>query len=81
MFFYIIGWIFISWLTLSTIYSTYYHLQNYFSSKENETLIAQNLDSLGEIKEMYKKDFLKKVLFKQCYKIVTILIVLYFLIP
>jgi len=80
MIFYVIGWIFVAWLTLSTIYSTWYHLKNYFSSKDNETIVAHNLNSKDEIKEMNRKDFLKKVLLKQIYKIVVILIVLYFLI-
>ena len=80
MVFYIIGWIFIAWLALSTIYSTWYHLQNYYSIKESETIIAHDLDARGEIKEMNRKVFLKKVLRKQIYKIAIILIVLYFLI-
>jgi hypothetical protein len=80
MIFYIIGWIFVAWLVLSTIYSTWYHLQNYFSAKENETVVAHDLDSRGEIKEMNRKEFLNKVLLKQIYKIVVIIIVLYFLI-
>jgi len=80
MIFYIIGWIFVAWLALSTIYSTWYHLRNYYSAGQSETIIARDLDARGEIKELNRKEFLRKVLQKQIYKIVIIIIVLYFLI-
>lgn len=76
----IIGWIIIVWLTLSTAYSTWYHFKNYFSSKDNEVIIAHDLDSRGEIKEMNKKDFVYSVIRKQFYKIVIIGLLLYFVL-
>lgn len=75
----ILGWIIVVWLTGSIIYSTQFHLRNYLKSKDKDIIIAQQMDGPSHIEPMSKKDFLKKVLSLQLYKITIILVLLYFL--
>lgn len=76
----ILGWIVVVWLTGSTIYSTQFHLQNYLKSKDKDNIIAHQMDGPSHVELMSKKDFLKKVFNLQLYKVVIILILLYFLL-
>jgi hypothetical protein len=76
----ILGWLIILWLLGSTIYSTKFHLGNYFRSKDSDMIVAQMMDGPNHTEQMTKKDFLIKVLKLQLYKIIVIFILLYFLV-
>ena len=75
----ILGWIIVIWLAGSTIYSTQFHLRNYFTSKDKNIVIAQQMDGPSQVEPMLKREILKKVIGFQLYKITIILVLLYFL--
>ncbi len=77
---YYIGWIIVAWLFGSTIYSTQFHLRNYLQSKNNETLIAKDLDGPGQEIPMNKNVFLKRVLLMQIIKIGVMSFLVYWLL-
>ncbi len=76
----ILGWIIVVWLSGSVIYSTQFHLLNYFNSSDADFVIAQKMHGPEHVEKMSKKNFLKKVFELQIYKIIIILILLYLLI-
>ncbi len=76
----ILGWIIVVWLAGSTIYSTQFHLKNYFRSRNSDSVLAEDLTGPGQTSLMDRKLFLKRVLSMQAVKLVIILLLVYFLI-
>ena len=76
----IIGWIIVVWLFGNTIYSSQFHLRNYFQSKGNATLIAKDLDGPGQEVLMNKTVFFKRVLGMQVIKIGIMSFLVYLLL-
>ncbi len=77
---YYIGWIIVAWLFGSTIYSTQFHLRNYLQSRNNEALIAKDLDGQGQETLMNKNVFFKRVLTMQIIKIGVMSFLVYLLL-
>jgi len=75
----IIGWVIVVWLTGSTIYSTQYHLRNYFSSKHGDKIIAKDLEGPGQEKIMNRNQFLQHVIGMQIIKLFFIIFLMYLL--
>lgn len=76
----ILGWVIVVWLFGSAIYSTQFHLRNYFRSKDSETLIAHDLEGPGQEIIINKKNFLRRVLGMQIVKICIMCFLIYFLL-
>ena len=75
----VVGWILFVWLILSIIYSTWFHLSNYFKASSTEALYAIDLEFPGQNELFDKKVFLRKVLSFQIAKFIIVLIIGYFL--
>ena len=76
----IFGWIIVVYLFGSTIYSTQFHLRNYFRSKGRDSVIAKDLDGPGQDVPMIKTVFLKRVWGMQVIKIGIMLFLVYLLL-
>ena len=76
----ILGWIIVIWLFGSTIYSTQFHLRNYFGSKDRDSIIAKDLETPAQQLLMNKKEFFRRVLSMQIVKIVFMCFLIYFLL-
>ena len=73
----ILGWVVVVWLLGSTIYSTQFHLGNYFRSKDKETVVSKDLEYSGQELILTKKVFLQRVLTLQIVKIVIAILLIY----
>jgi hypothetical protein len=69
----ILGWIVVVWLFGSIIYSTQFHLKNYFNSRGRDSLIAKDLEAHGQEIEIKRNEFLRRVLGLQFIKVVLML--------
>ncbi len=76
----IIEWVVVTWLLGSTIYSTQFHLRNYFNSRKGDTLVAKDLEALGQEIPLKKSGFLMRVLSIQIIKVLIAAILIYILI-
>ncbi len=70
----------VAWLLGSTIYSTQFHLRNYFNSRKGDTLIAKDVEAPGQEIPMKKSDFLGRVLSIQIIKLLIAVFLIYSLI-
>lgn len=76
----IIGWIIVIWLLGSTIYSTNFHMRTSFSSKSRDSIVAKDLEYLGQYSLMKKKVFLRRFLLRQIIKLAISCTLIYMLI-
>jgi beta-lactamase regulating signal transducer with metallopeptidase domain len=76
----ILGWIIVVWLFGSIIYSTQFHLRNYFISRGRESLTAKDLEAPGQEIEIKRNEFLRRVLGLQFIKIALMLFLIYMLL-
>ncbi len=76
----IIGWVVVTWLLGSTIYSSQFHLRNYFNSRKGDTLIARDLEAPEQQIPMKKNELLRRVLGIQIIKLLIAIFLIYILI-
>ena len=76
----IIGWVIVIWLMGSTIFSTQFHLRNYYRSKGNNTIIAKDLEGPDKQIDLDRNVFLKRVIGMQVAKILIAIFLIYFLL-
>ena len=76
----IIEWIVVTWLLGSTIYSTQFHLRNYFNARKGDTLVTKDLEIPGQEIPMEKSGFLRRVLGIQIIKVLLAIFLIYILI-
>lgn len=76
----IVGWVFVTYLIISTIYSITTHLGSYFRAKGNDDVLAEDLEFYGQKALIPKKEFLQKLIEMQIVKILISGFLIYLLI-